>query len=288
VSILTRSSKFVIFIFISSALHLLFFLSYFTDRSVSQSVQSIGIGLVQRPFSHFIPVAQTSELLETLPELHQPDTAKEKQNDLPVVKPQVASADTEVLKLERKSSVERPDKLLIQLLITPVERVQSEVQSALPLKYSPDSHSKNTEIIDPLDMVVDVNDQRQGLGVPKVLGPVESVTSKQGGSTSGDAVQIANRGVKNALPRYDLNPRPTYPEVSRRRGQQGTVLLEVAIQIDGSVEKVAVARSSGYKILDRAALLAVRRWQFWPAKSAGLPIASRVVVPIDFVLNEDR
>jgi periplasmic protein TonB len=48
-----------------------------------------------------------------------------------------------------------------------------------------------------------------------------------------------------------------------------------------------VNQSSGYRSLDRAAAKAVRRWQFDPACSAGLAVASRVVVPIRFMLTDD-
>ncbi len=92
-------------------------------------------------------------------------------------------------------------------------------------------------------------------------------------------------GLKKAQPRYDLNPPPPYPEVARRRGFEGKVVLEVAVKADGTVGSTSLKESSGYRSLDRSALSAVRRWQFFPATEAGAPVPSRVVVPIDFVLR---
>jgi len=89
------------------------------------------------------------------------------------------------------------------------------------------------------------------------------------------------------LPRYDINPLPAYPEVARRRGQEGTVTLEVLVLADGRVGEMDLVASSGYRSLDKAALKAVRRWQFKPATSLSAPVESRVLVPVDFILNDN-
>ncbi|MGH8475705.1 MAG: energy transducer TonB, partial [Methylococcales bacterium] len=43
--------------------------------------------------------------------------------------------------------------------------------------------------------------------------------------------------------------------------------------------------SSGHEVLDEAALNAVRRWRFVPAKRAGVAQASWATVPIEFELR---
>ncbi len=90
---------------------------------------------------------------------------------------------------------------------------------------------------------------------------------------------------QQALPRYELNPLPEYPEAAKRRGQQGTVFLEVLVLVDGRVGESRLIESSGYKSLDRAAQKAVRHWQFKPAISLAGPVVSQVIVPVDFILN---
>lgn len=45
-----------------------------------------------------------------------------------------------------------------------------------------------------------------------------------------------------------------YPEEAKRRGLSGNVLLDVALNQDGSVGEVSVVRSSGYKLIDDAAV----------------------------------
>ncbi|MEE8283537.1 MAG: TonB family protein [Alphaproteobacteria bacterium] len=82
------------------------------------------------------------------------------------------------------------------------------------------------------------------------------------------------------------NPRPQYPWISRRRGEQGRVVLEVAVAADGRAKEVRVKRSSGSARLDRAALAAVRAWRFKPALSYGRAVAGRIDVPIVFRLTQ--
>ena len=84
---------------------------------------------------------------------------------------------------------------------------------------------------------------------------------------------------------YLKNPRPPYPRQSRRLGEQGTVLLAVQIDTDGTAADVRVNSSSGYTRLDQLALTTVRAWHFVPGKKAGVPQKMWVHIPIDFILE---
>jgi periplasmic protein TonB len=84
---------------------------------------------------------------------------------------------------------------------------------------------------------------------------------------------------------YLNNPTPTYPSMSRRMGEQGTVLLRVFINTDGRAEKAEIRTSSGYSRLDEAALATVQRWRYVPGKRAGVAEAMWFNVPIRFLLD---
>ncbi|CAG1010243.1 hypothetical protein BURK2_04004 [Burkholderiales bacterium] len=84
---------------------------------------------------------------------------------------------------------------------------------------------------------------------------------------------------------YLANPAPEYPLLSRRLGEAGRVLLRVFVNADGDAERVELAQSSGSSRLDHAALAAVRRWRFEPAKEGPSPVACWVQVPIVFDLR---
>lgn len=81
------------------------------------------------------------------------------------------------------------------------------------------------------------------------------------------------------------NPRPAYPNLSRRLGEKGTVLLEILILADGTVGEVRIKQSSGYKRLDDTAVKAVKRWRYTPAKRGGEAIDYWYLQPVDFSLN---
>ena len=84
---------------------------------------------------------------------------------------------------------------------------------------------------------------------------------------------------------YLSNPPPGYPAASRRHGEEGTVMLGVFVSEQGLPERIELRKSSGYLRLDEAALAAVRRWRFVPARKGDLPAAAWVVVPVSFSLR---
>jgi protein TonB len=83
----------------------------------------------------------------------------------------------------------------------------------------------------------------------------------------------------------ETNRAPSYPEIARRRGEQGRVMLRVNVAADGTPLGVDVSATSGYPSLDSAALSAVRQWRFVPATQAGTPVSAVAEVPIRFRLE---
>lgn len=85
---------------------------------------------------------------------------------------------------------------------------------------------------------------------------------------------------------YLNNPPPRYPPLSRRLGEEGRVLLRVLVAKNGSADTVEVEKGSGSDRLDAAALEAVRKWKFVPAKQNNQPISAYVLVPMKFSLRD--
>ena len=81
-------------------------------------------------------------------------------------------------------------------------------------------------------------------------------------------------------------PKPKYPPAARRAGQQGTVTLSFTIGSSGKVISARIAKSSGYILLDNAALSAIRGWRFKPARNAlGEPVSYSYTLPVPFRLR---
>jgi len=69
--------------------------------------------------------------------------------------------------------------------------------------------------------------------------------------------------------------------------EEGTVLLRVLVQPDGTAGDVQIKASSGYTLLDRSARTTVRNWRFNPATVDGKPVAQWYQVPIQFKLPDN-
>ena len=84
---------------------------------------------------------------------------------------------------------------------------------------------------------------------------------------------------------YLDNPPPLYPPLSRRLGEQGKVMLRVLVNTKGAADKIELKAGSGSSRLDDAALEAVKRWRFVPARQGDQAVAAWVLIPITFSLK---
>jgi protein TonB len=100
--------------------------------------------------------------------------------------------------------------------------------------------------------------------------------------------ETASQQVASSRPARVLQaPRPDYPVISRDLGEQGVVMLRLAIDADGTLLRTELQKSSGFTRLDRAARDGVTRWQFQAAQENGRPVAAQLVLPVRFSLDEN-
>jgi protein TonB len=134
---------------------------------------------------------------------------------------------------------------------------------------------------------VNLSSDTSGVSGPGSSGPAaEAQLSRPAGrGGTGGSASVSNAGVDSRPPGYGERAAPEYPALAVRRGYEGTTLLRVRVLEDGHVAVVEIKESSGYRILDEAAMKAVRPWRFTPALMAGKPVASWVLVPIAFKLT---
>lgn len=88
-----------------------------------------------------------------------------------------------------------------------------------------------------------------------------------------------------ARPKYKENPLPVYPKIARRRGYEGKTILRVKVLADGKTGRVEVEESSGFEMLDNAAVDSVSKWIFMPGAVNGKKMEQWINVPIRFVLE---
>lgn len=137
-----------------------------------------------------------------------------------------------------------------------------------PVKPSSSSVPKKT----PSSLPTGPRTPSSATGVKPATIPLGQTAPKR--SSGGDAIVL--RRVK-----------PSYPSLSRRKGEQGSVTLEVLVKADGSAGTVTVKTSSGFSRLDKAAVNAVRRWRFEPHKINGLATDHQYDIVVNFSLAEN-
>ena len=93
--------------------------------------------------------------------------------------------------------------------------------------------------------------------------------------------------IMDTKPDYLSNPPPIYPEMARKAGEQGVVLLEVIVNSGGRPDSVSIERSSGFVALDDSAVTAVQQWRFRPAMLGSIQMKSRVRFPVRFRLDKE-
>ncbi|WP_117233157.1 energy transducer TonB [Vibrio maerlii] len=78
---------------------------------------------------------------------------------------------------------------------------------------------------------------------------------------------------------------PKYPRLAKKRGIQGVATYEIWLDEEGKQVRQALVTSSGALMLDKAALNAIKQWQFSPHIVNGVAIAHRVKIPVRFKLD---
>lgn len=86
-------------------------------------------------------------------------------------------------------------------------------------------------------------------------------------------------------PRFRERVMPEYPLRARRMNREGVVILELHINAEGQLTDATVLEKAGHG-MDEAALQAIRRSTFFPARQDGSPVASRARLSIRFQLRE--
>jgi len=115
-------------------------------------------------------------------------------------------------------------------------------------------------------------------------GRPDGVVGGAAGADDGPATQqasarpIAARTHDLATVRAGIARTLVYPPSARRNGLEGKVLLEFVLLADGRIRELALRSSSGFPVLDAAALAAVERAAPFPPPGVDV----LVVVPVVF------
>jgi TonB family protein len=122
------------------------------------------------------------------------------------------------------------------------------------------------------DWTPQLNQLRQELTIP--MRPPILINSKQ----------VVDQGNSDQPVAFTHSPPPQYPTLAVQHKWEGVVKLMISIDDKGYVVEVSVVDSSGFDVLDEAAISAVRNWRGLPASRNGKAISTTEILPIRFRL----
>ncbi|BBO16085.1 conserved hypothetical protein [Candidatus Brocadia pituitae] len=215
-------------------------------RPVQQSVQS-DFGSVDVDLVAAVPQSDTEAV-------QHPTSAPEEQQE--PVKP---------ASLEKLAALPQPS-INTDQSITPVTERQQESVKPVPQE----------EPVTPVQPKVDT---------AKPTSPTREKKQQQQTVKPAQRPSQGTTGTKNT-PGYSRNQPPEYPRLAKQMRQEGLVILRVEMDQKGMPVQVEIAQSSGYPLLDQAALKAVKRWRFQPGRIGDSPVKSVVAIPVRFRLED--
>jgi periplasmic protein TonB len=86
-------------------------------------------------------------------------------------------------------------------------------------------------------------------------------------------------------PTFTKQATHVYPPEAARRHQQGTVVLMLYINGSGTLDKVEIVKSSGFPLLDAAAIKEMKQSRFEPAMDGAIPIRSHAQASVTYRLE---
>ncbi len=189
------------------------------------------------------------------------------------------SPSTEANNIENSEQESNPkialEKKPIQQNIKNKKNIQREIQKE-KVKPTKKKTESNRKLVGTSSKASDINRTRSGKETASIGQQGQIDNNYQGKNRSKNSL---------AYPDYNINPKPKYPRVARKRGYEGEVELKVFVLADGRVGEIKVFRPSGHKVLDDEAIEAVKDWIFIPGMQDGKEISSWVTVPITFQLK---
>lgn len=152
-------------------------------------------------------------------------------------------------------------------------------EEAAPGHIFPETHFNGSETDRHLSAKVSQQDIKKRVYHPHHLIGVTAVNSK---NNYGDCNE---KGVISHVVVTGLS-KPKYPRYSRINGEEGTVVFIVEVSANGRPGKIEIETSSGYRRLDRAAVRALEKAAFIPARLGGKAVSSIKRIAFRFDLEE--
>lgn len=178
----------------------------------------------------------------------------------------------EARKVIRISSYKAPKKVIP----TPPPKVKKIDRKTVKLKPVPDPHPEEPEPEPEFILIDEEPEMDYPDDVTVVFGAPEG-PPVQDGPRVWDPNEMS-------MPEIIKKVEPVYPKLAREMEVEGVVILQIVIGKDGLVKDAKILRKLN-SLLDRAAIDAVKQWEFTPAKQAGRTVEVFFTVTVNFQLR---
>jgi len=246
---------------------------YRDDSGQSQSWVLV-LGLAASVLAHAVLLSSTPWELEA--KLQSTSGGQSQSFTLQSFKARQPVTQEESKPVEHKS-VKRPERLIkpvervVKRIVPPTPKVKQKLELQKPVK---------TAQVD-IDKPVEIVSEPENLLTPKKLHSQRNEAQASGAALERDmGLPVITQAQFRSPP-----PAPRYPKLALKRRQSGEVLVRVMVAATGQIVTTKVVRSSGFKLLDQAALNSVSRWQFEPWRLDGIAQRSWIEVPVDFTIK---
>ncbi len=199
---------------------------------------------------------------------------------------QAAPEPTPVTKKKKESSPQSPKEIEVAPVSKPLPDVEKTSKPVIK-KPNPAQAIKQITPLPTKQMTRPPKEKVKETPRPvsKKPEPLKEIVRKKTSERIAQASKTASPVLVKDV-RFHVKPKqPTYPRMARRKGLEGSVLIEVWLDKNGRQTLQNIVKSSGHQVLDDAALDAVKQWQFSQHRINGIAIAHRLRVPITFNLK---
>jgi protein TonB len=205
--------------------------------------------------------------------------------------------------VKTKMAIKKPQSEPVKEIIKPIQAPQLRIKKlettepvkevkvepvGLELNTQPITESKEALIVPPESSITEKNSHvpADGGTIRPKSGIGKQTHGSQNTSRSDAGTLIETRFGATVAPTFLHKEMPVYPMMAKRFGREGKVVLKLTIDKDGNLLNVEVIDRAGYGFTE-AAVQAVKKSTFLPAKKDGKPIASRALLPIRFQLERN-
>ncbi|CAN1485410.1 TonB Periplasmic protein TonB, links inner and outer membranes [Methylophilaceae bacterium] len=182
----------------------------------------------------------------------------------------------------------KPQVMNVTISSLPIQEPIEKIETPQPIKIETPQPIKKVEPIQKkITPIIDKNATSVAQPMPKeevTPSPAETISKIPNIMPQEPVTQYLESYsslLTNAIAKYKQ-----YPKIAQMRGWQGTVIVDLEIDIKGAVISVKIKKSSTYEVLDNEALEMIKKASPFPAPPESLRGKNfNVLVPISFKLE---